>query len=1768
MKNTQFPFLLMDQNKNHQDDESDFSSQKNKKNKKKFELNQYEKFKPRPSISLENNNEYLEGAENQVKSMLSIFLKDIQKENHNIGVHHNKRNISKIGQKDLTIFKPKKKNRYSLALSEINDLNHNRHFLSGKDLQLNINRNNNGNNNQEEDSSIIANKNTKSNIENLNNIKIHNIKNKNNNKFMGSSLGVGKDSLNKKLKHKSSLTDSFIGSLLPMKRHNKNRPNDSLNDSSSFNLLINSNDVKNEDKNESKTLHQSNISKVRRNKNISSIIEDGKNIKNNLTKKIKRISKGEKDFHINDKSPGGSLNCQFNDSVIKESSSNFKPKDDKKKAKSNFNNTYQIHKKNTSDIKKINHMNKNKHPSIELNNSVKNTYQFKLSNSDDEKKNNKSNFLKNNNQFKSIRKLLRKSIIIRPEDIKINLKTNNKKNKKINTSLSIIKHKKTNNSFRSNKSSSSNKSKKTTKSITKSSSIKKLKNNKENNKLSFDILKRNEIKKKEKTSGNNITVLLSNEKKEKTKISENIKKGNESKNGPLITLPIKNNVHCPKYRILRRKAILYDSLNDEECEDAEEINHLFINPNSNFILIFDSLLTISVVISFMVIPFYLAKTLDFCRSLKIDSITIVNMSIEIIYIMDFLIGFCRGYYNWEEQLIYRKRRIIRHYLAHWFLLDLISAVPVFTLNKLHEPLCNDSLPSKYYNQILNIKRYLLISNRLLKIFKIFSENQAYKLLMNHINEYLNMIINICLIILALNYASCLYIFIARNSYPNWINHTHLDTSPFWQIYICSIYILMMAMTTVGYGDITCYSFSERIYQLLILIIGILAYSWAVTSFSNYIKKINEKSADFEHKKSILDEIKLTNQNLPDELYDKILRFLKFKNFNEKKLKSIIFDCLPISLKNNLICEMYKPIIKNFIFFKNFQNTDFIVRVILAFRPIIADKNDILINCNDLVEDIMFVKHGILSVELPLNSSNLQENIDKYINMTSYNPLQGNELEKSKDSTFLLTKINTNLSKKIQNSKFKSSTLGSFFSPKNNSNMRGSVSGFNSNIFASNFDSNLRLSTFGKKVANGEKVKDDIKYVRILCIRENEHFGDVMMFLEQRSPLRVRVKSKKAELFFLKKMDAIKISANYPNIWRRINKKSVFNFEQIKKSINKIVEIYCSVKKLNSIQEESSSNSSIYSELIRKGKIRKEETEIELRPKKFELINVPSNPRKSLSLKSSSTFSLKRILNKNNIEQINEIKVRKKRAYSTTKALFSNYNNKSNNKLSTRYQQINKIKKKSSLSPKIKIKRHNKKKVSFFLNSNNKNNIQYNRITTIKEEPNEGSLNQFKSTKSFKNSIKIEVSPKKRKKEKEIELTKIKKNIKNISFKSLQLNESSSMNLIKSENSDILERSIENSSNYYSYDNIINNEIKPNEEIKIHKEDNLFFRKATFSHHMKKYPTNSELESILESNRSKLKLLLKSFDNNNLNKKLSLNDSSSSDNSNFVKKKPFNSLISRTSLKLRWENTLSIYNNISFKYDSSYENCNKICGEKLIKNENNQQKLKNFLIEQILNAHPSGAKSFLSLSNKTMDIKLHTNQNKSKEKEKKDSFSSKTKNFKNCLSLKDDSTMMSNNFRKLPINHTASYNGNNFNFKMKKNSFNEGLFDSNHHLFRRKSYKPLNKKNISSKSNSLRTGLVLSSLEKNKKNSIKTPINKNKKRRDNILSKINLNIQKTNQNLNNPEEFYSNYFHSILGGESTSKNARNNNFYKISMKAFPKFKKERGGSLRRNFTLKK
>jgi len=57
--------------------------------------------------------------------------------------------------------------------------------------------------------------------------------------------------------------------------------------------------------------------------------------------------------------------------------------------------------------------------------------------------------------------------------------------------------------------------------------------------------------------------------------------------------------------------------------------------------------------------------------------------------------------------------------------------------------------------------------------------------------------------------------------------------------------------------------------------------------------------------------------------------------------------------------MYKPLLKNLVFFKNIDNSDFIVKVVTSLKPLISIKNDVVIEEGDYIKEIIIVKKGII-----------------------------------------------------------------------------------------------------------------------------------------------------------------------------------------------------------------------------------------------------------------------------------------------------------------------------------------------------------------------------------------------------------------------------------------------------------------------------------------------------------------------------------------------------------------------------------------------------------------------------------------------------------------------------------------------------------------------------------------------------------------------------------------------------------------------------------------
>ena len=146
--------------------------------------------------------------------------------------------------------------------------------------------------------------------------------------------------------------------------------------------------------------------------------------------------------------------------------------------------------------------------------------------------------------------------------------------------------------------------------------------------------------------------------------------------------------------------------------------------------------------------------------------------------------------------------------------------------------------------------------------------------------------------------SCVFIFLSQLEHPNWVyvNNFQITENKF-EIYITALYYICATVFTIGYGDIVSVSIYERFFNLFLLIVGIMVYSYAVSALSNYIQSVDNKTLDYLNKIGILTNIKLTHEKMSQQLFDKISLYYLHKLKYEKKNKNEIYDNLPLGLRD-------------------------------------------------------------------------------------------------------------------------------------------------------------------------------------------------------------------------------------------------------------------------------------------------------------------------------------------------------------------------------------------------------------------------------------------------------------------------------------------------------------------------------------------------------------------------------------------------------------------------------------------------------------------------------------------------------------------------------------------------------------------------------------------------------------------------------------------------------------------------------------------------------
>ena len=417
------------------------------------------------------------------------------------------------------------------------------------------------------------------------------------------------------------------------------------------------------------------------------------------------------------------------------------------------------------------------------------------------------------------------------------------------------------------------------------------------------------------------------------------------------------------FRRLQRSKIVYDSLSDD-IEEVED-DHFLIYPKSYFKYLWDFFIMIIIIFSIFIIP------LNVCFQIKDSS----SVFIDVIFGIDLFLNFFMVHYDLEENLITNHKKIIINYLTSWFLIDFISFIPFNSLN---------------YFDMLSLDSNYLCLLRLVKYFKIyncsnfyctkiiqrkFCFNKKIKSFFKNFSFYhkrsINLLNNIFRIIIILHILSCVWIYFGLLDLgENWFLTLPTQTLDNKSLYLSSLYFNFVSIFTVGYGDILPVSFSERLYLIFLLVLSLAINTYAVSFLENLVE--GQQNLKLQSNIEFLQNIAVL-YNIDYDLYEKILKFLKYHYKIKAEEKDKFIDNLPTSLKNLLICKMYKDIIDNFIFFKEHRenNIEFKVRILLSLRPIIAYKGEEILKVGEFLDEIIFVKSGRLSIFIVIQNINVR-----------------------------------------------------------------------------------------------------------------------------------------------------------------------------------------------------------------------------------------------------------------------------------------------------------------------------------------------------------------------------------------------------------------------------------------------------------------------------------------------------------------------------------------------------------------------------------------------------------------------------------------------------------------------------------------------------------------------------------------------------------------------------------------------------------------------------
>ncbi|XP_038607785.1 potassium voltage-gated channel subfamily H member 7 isoform X3 [Tachyglossus aculeatus] len=432
----------------------------------------------------------------------------------------------------------------------------------------------------------------------------------------------------------------------------------------------------------------------------------------------------------------------------------------------------------------------------------------------------------------------------------------------------------------------------------------------------------------------------------------------------IIAPKVKDRTHNVTEKVTQVLSLGADVLPEYKLQ-TPRINKFTILHYSPFKAVWDWVILLLVIYTAIFTPYSAAFLLNDKEEQKrrecgysCSPLNVVDLIVDIMFIIDILINFRTTYVNQNEEVVSDPAKIAIHYFKGWFLIDMVAAIPF------------DLLIFGSGSDETTTLIGLLKTARLLRLVRVARKLDRY-------SEYgaAVLMLLMCIFALIAHWLACIWYAIGNVERPyltdkiGWLDslgqqigkrYNQSDASSGPSIkdkYVTALYFTFSSLTSVGFGNVSPNTNSEKIFSICVMLIGSLMYASIFGNVSAIIQRLYSGTARY-HMQMLRVKEFIRFHQIPNPLRQRLEEYFQhawtYTNGIDMNMG------FPECLQADICLHLNQTLLQHCKAFRG-ASKGCLRALAMKFKTTHAPPGDTLVHCGDVLTALYFLSRGSIEI---------------------------------------------------------------------------------------------------------------------------------------------------------------------------------------------------------------------------------------------------------------------------------------------------------------------------------------------------------------------------------------------------------------------------------------------------------------------------------------------------------------------------------------------------------------------------------------------------------------------------------------------------------------------------------------------------------------------------------------------------------------------------------------------------------------------------------------